>query len=81
MRNSAAQKLETVARQETHLTPLRVIPLRPSLWQQVRAWAKRTLTEERIAEVALVTTTLFLYGLFFFWLHQALQDYTISPWP
>lgn len=79
MQNSAARKLETVEGYKIPAAPTRVISLRPSVWERVRAWAKRTLTEEKIAAPAIVTATLFLWGLFFFWFYQAMQNYTILP--
>lgn len=79
MQNSAARKLETVERQETRTTPAQVIPLRPSAWDQVRAWARKTFVAERIAEPAIVTATLLLWGWLLFSLYHALQNYTILP--
>jgi len=79
MKDSAARRLETVERQETRITPARVIPLRPSVWEQARAWARRAFIGEKIAEPAIVTATLFLWGLLFFILYRALQNYTVLP--
>lgn len=81
MKDSAARKLEleAVEEQKTPITPARVIPLRPSAWEGVKAWVKTTLTEERIAEAVLVTAALSLWGLLSFGFYQALQNYTILP--
>ena len=71
------------ARQYKHeeVTPRRVpgqvIPLHPTVRQQVRGWARRTLTPERVAEVILAVTTLVLSGVLFFALYQGLQNYMI----
>ena len=54
-----------------------VIPLHPTVWQRVRAWARRTLTPEAIAEVVLAVTTLVLLGVLFFALYHGLQNYTV----
>jgi len=81
MKASAAQKLETVEEQETPITSARVTSLHPLVWEQAKAWTRRAFIEERIAEPALVTATLFLWGLLLFSLYQALENYTISPWP
>jgi hypothetical protein len=79
MKVSAVQKLNTVEGQKVPIIPPRVIYLRPSIWERGRAWAERTLTEEKIAEPALIAAALFLWGWFFFCLYQALQNRTVLP--
>jgi len=79
MQSNVARKIETVERQKIPITPARVSPLIPSTEEQERVWVKKTLTQETIAEVALVTVTFFLAGSFFFSLYRALQNYTVLP--
>jgi len=81
MQSNVAQRIETVERQKIPITPARVSPLIPSTEEQERAWVKRTLTKETIAEVVLVTATFFLVGSFFFSLYRALQNYIIIGLP
>lgn len=61
----------------TRRDPAQVIPLYPTVRQRVRAWARRTLTPEAIADVVLVVTTLVLSGVLFFALYHGLQNYTV----
>ena len=75
---------ENTARQYEHeevpairRVPAQVIPLHPTVRQRVRAWARRTLTPEAIADVVLVVTTLVLSGVLCFALYRGLQHYTI----
>ncbi|MBI3301402.1 MAG: hypothetical protein HYZ72_04895 [Deltaproteobacteria bacterium] len=75
------QKLEPLAGQQPAITPLRVIVVHPSVWKRVRAWARRTLTEETVAEFVLGTATIFLTVCLFVGLARALEHYTIIPWP
>lgn len=60
MPQSTMQELESAQAQKSPLSPRRVIVLHPSAWQRLQVWARSTLTEERIAEPALVTVTLLL---------------------
>ena len=75
------QKLEPLTRQQPPVAPLRVTTLRPSVWERVRAWARRTLTEETVAEAALMTATVSLMVWLFVGLARALEHYTIIPLP
>jgi hypothetical protein len=75
---------ENTARQYEHeeipaprRVPAQIIPLHPTARQRVRAWARRTLTPEAIADVVLVVTTLVLSGVLFFALYHGLQNYTV----
>ena len=61
----------------TRRVPAQVIPLHPTVRQQGRGWARRTLTPEAIAEVVLAVTTLVLSGVLFFALYHGLQNYTV----
>ena len=64
-------------------TPLRrrapapVILLHPTRRQQVREWARSTLTSENIAEAILAVTTLVLSGELFFILYQGIHQYRV----
>ncbi len=75
------QKFEALVERQPSVAPLRVTALRPSVWERVRAWARRTLTAETITEIALGTFTLSLLAWLFVGLHHALENYTIIPWP
>ncbi len=75
------QKFEAFAEQRPSVTPLRVTALRSSVGERVRAWARRTLTEETVTEVALGVFTLSLLAWLFVGLQHALENYTIIPWP
>ena len=75
------QKLETLAGQQPSLTPLRVLSVRPSVWERVRAWARRTLTGETVTEAALVAATILLMVWLFVGLSHALEHYSIIPLP
>ena len=54
-----------------------VIPLRPTRQQQMREWARKTLTPENIAEMILAVTTLVLSGELVFILYQGIQHYRV----
>lgn len=75
------QKFEALVERQPSVAPLRVTALRPSVGERVRAWARRTLTEETVTEVALGFFTLSLLACLFVGLHHALENYTIIPWP
>jgi hypothetical protein len=75
------QKLEPLGGQKPLVTPLRVTTLRPSVWERVRAWARRTLTAETVAETALVIANIALMVWLFVGLARALENYTIILWP
>ena len=76
-----AQRFEPLTRHQPLLTSLRLTALRPSVWERVRAWARRTLTAETITEIALGIFTLSLLAWLFVGLQHALENYTIIPWP
>jgi hypothetical protein len=46
-------------------------------WRQLRCWAERAFTKQRIAEVAIFTSTLTIIGVVLFYLIGAMQDRTI----
>ncbi len=75
------QKFKAFAEQGPSVAPLRVTALRPSVGERVRAWARRTLTEETVTEVALGVFTLSLLAWLLVGLQHALENYTIIPWP
>ncbi len=75
------RKFEALVEQQPYVAPLRVTALRPSAGERVRAWARRTLTEETVTEVALGIFTLSLLAWLFVGLQHALENYTIIPWP
>ncbi len=75
------RKFEALVEQQPSVAPLRVTTVRPSVWERVRAWARRTLTEETVTEVALGTFTISLLVWLFVGLQHALENYTIIPWP
>ena len=75
---------ENTARQYTYeetptvrRVPAQIIPLHPTMGQQVRTWARSTLTPEGIAEVVLAVTTLVLSGVLVFALYQGVQHYQV----
>ena len=75
------QKLEPLVGQQPSITPLRVLSVRPSVWERVRAWARRTLTAEMVAEVIFATAAIFLVMVLFVSFTRALAHYTIIPLP
>ncbi len=75
------RKLGPFTEQQPSVTPLRVTALHPSVGERVRAWARRTLTEETVTEVALGIFTLSLLAWLFVGLQHALENYMIIPWP
>ena len=75
------QKLEPLVGQQPSITPLRVLSVRPSVWERVRAWARRTLTGETVTEAALVAATILLMVWLFVGLSHALEHYPIIPLP
>jgi hypothetical protein len=81
MQSNVARRIETVERQKIPITLARVSPPIPSTGEQERVWVKKTLTQETIAEVVLITATFFLVGSLFFSLYRALQNYIIIGLP
>ena len=75
------QQFETLAGKQPAVSPLRVTAIHPSMQKRLRAWANRTLTEETVAEAALVTASISLMVWLFVGLARALEHYTIIPWP
>ena len=75
-----ARKLGPFAEQQPSVAPLRVTKVRPSLREQVRAWARRTWAEES-AEIILGVTTIVLVTGLFVSFARALAHYTIIPLP
>ena len=57
--------------------PAPVIPLRPTRRHRMRAWARKTLTPENIAEMILAVTTLVLSGELVFILYQGVHHYRV----
>ena len=57
--------------------PAQVIPLHPTVRQQVGKWARRTLTPEASAEAVLAVTTLVLSGVLLFAVYNGLQHYPV----
>ena len=47
-------------------------------WQHIRSWVERSLEKQKIAEIALVISTLVILGVIFFSVHQALQNLTMT---
>lgn len=76
-----ARKLGQFAEQQPSVAPLRVTTFRPSVREQVRAWARRTLTAETTAEVIFGSATIFLVVVLFVSFARALAHYTIIPLP
>lgn len=79
MAQGEMQKFESTPEQKRILSPRRVVVLHPSAWQRLRVWARSALTEERIAEPALVTVTLLLLGWLSYCFYHAMQNYTVIP--
>jgi hypothetical protein len=77
MSKNTARRYEHEANRATRRIPAQVIPLHPTVWQRGKAWARRTLTPEAIAEVVLAVTTLILSGVLCFVLYHGLQHYTV----
>ena len=46
-------------------------------WERARAWARKTLTQERLAYLALGVSTLSVTGLTVLFLHRALERSTL----
>jgi hypothetical protein len=76
-----ARKLGPFTEHQPPVAPLRVTVVRPSVRERVRAWARRTLTEETVAEVIFGTATVFLVTVLFVSFARALAHYTIIPLP
>jgi len=76
-----ARKLGPFAEQQPSIAPLRVTTFRPSVWERMRAWARRTLTAETTADVILGSATIFLVTVLFVSFARALAHYTIIPLP
>jgi hypothetical protein len=75
-----ARKLGPFAGHETSVAPLRVTTVRPSLQEQLRAWARKIPAEDRAEIILGITTILLVSGLFVSFAH-ALAHYTIIPLP
>lgn len=79
MAQGMMRKFESTSEQERPLSPRRVVVLYPPAWQRLKAWVRSTLTEERIAEPALVIVTLLLLGWLSYCFYHAMQNYTVIP--
>lgn len=47
-------------------------------WEQIRSWAKRILTRKRVADIALLSTTVAILAVILFSLYKAIQNHTIT---
>jgi hypothetical protein len=75
-----ARKLGPFADQQPSVAPLRVTTVRPSLREQMRAWARKIPAEDRAEVILGITTVLLVSGLFVSFA-RALAHYTIIPLP
>ena len=46
-------------------------------WNHLRNWKQKTLTKERVAEIALLATTATILGYVVWWVAKAAESYTI----
>ena len=46
-------------------------------WNQLRTWGEKTLTKERLAEIALFASTVTVLGYVVWWAAKAAENYTI----
>ena len=46
-------------------------------WNQLRTWGEKTLTRERVAEIALLASTATVLGYVIWWAAKAAENYTI----
>ena len=46
-------------------------------WEQIRSQAERILTKERVADIALLATTVAILAVVLFSLYKAVQNHTI----
>ena len=46
-------------------------------WNQLRTWREKTLTRERVAEIALFASTATVLGYVVWWAAKAAENYTI----
>lgn len=46
-------------------------------WNQLRTWRQKTLTGERVAEIALFASTATVLGYVVWWAAKAAENYTI----
>ena len=46
-------------------------------WNQLRTWREKTVTKERLAEVALLASTATILGYILWWAAKAAENYTI----
>lgn len=51
-------------------------PLFPE-WEEVKEWAKKTFSEERVALAAIGGTTVIILGVLLYALHKAMLSYTV----
>jgi hypothetical protein len=49
----------------------------PVDWDQLRTWKQKTLTKERVAEIALFATTATILGYVVWWAAKAAESYTM----
>jgi hypothetical protein len=75
------QKLHPLSGQPSIVPSLRVTTVRPSVWERIQAWRKKTLSQETVAEIILGTVTVALMAWYLVGLYYALESYTIMPMP
>jgi len=46
-------------------------------WNQLRTWRQKNLTNERVAEIALLAATGTVFGFVIWWVAKAAENYTI----
>ena len=46
-------------------------------WNQLRTWKEKTLTKERVTEIALIASTATVLGYAVLWVSKAAEKYTI----
>ena len=55
--------------------------LPPVGWEDLRTRLQQVTRAERLGEFLFVLTTFAIWGWYMFWFYNALQNFTIIPWP
>jgi hypothetical protein len=53
----------------------------PVAWEGLRARLRQVTRAERFGEFLFVLATFTMWGWYVFWFYNALQNFTIVPWP
>ena len=53
----------------------------PVAWESLRTRLRQATRSEQVGELLFVLATFTMWGWYLYWFYNALQNFTIVPWP